>query len=55
MTRTMRKIIIDTETTGLDPMVAQLCGFSLAVGDNEACYVPIGHKEGGAPDRKSVV
>jgi DNA polymerase-1 len=28
-------------------MVAQLCGLSLAVADNEACYVPIGHREGG--------
>ena len=38
---------VDTETTSLDPMVAELCGFSLAVADNEACYVPIGHKDGG--------
>ena len=41
-------VAVDTETTGLDPMVAHLCGFSLAVADNEACYVPIGHREGGA-------
>ena len=41
-------VAVDTETTSLDPMVAHLCGFSLAVADNEACYVPIGHKEGGA-------
>ena len=40
-------VAVDTETTGLDPMVARLCGFSLAVADNEACYVPIGHCEGG--------
>ena len=40
-------VAIDTETTSLDPMVARLCGFSLAVADNEACYVPIGHCEGG--------
>ena len=36
-------VAFDTETTGLDPMTAQLCGFSLAVADNEACYVPLGH------------
>ena len=42
-------VAVDTETTGLDPMVAGLCGLSLAVDDNEACYVPIGHREGGAP------
>ena len=41
-------VAVDTETTGLDPMVAELCGFSLAVADSEACYVPIGHKDGGA-------
>jgi DNA polymerase-1 len=41
-------IAVDTETTSLDPMQAQLCGFSLALSPNEACYVPIGHqKEGG--------
>ena len=41
-------VAVDTETTGLDPMVAEICGFSLAVDDNEACYVPIGHREGGS-------
>ena len=28
-------------------MRAYFCGFSLAVGDNEVCYVPIGHRDGG--------
>ncbi|HEY5608120.1 MAG TPA: DNA polymerase I, partial [Alphaproteobacteria bacterium] len=45
--RELGVVAVDTETTSLDPMVAQLCGFSLAVADNEACYVPIGHREGG--------
>jgi DNA polymerase-1 len=40
-------VAIDTETTGLDPMQAELCGFSLAVGINEACYVPLIHRRGG--------
>jgi len=44
--RDLGLVAVDTETTSLDPMVAELCGFSLAVADNEACYVPIGHKEG---------
>jgi DNA polymerase-1 len=39
-------VAVDTETTSLDPMTAHLCGFSLAVAPNEACYVPIGHREG---------
>jgi len=40
-------LAIDTETTSLDPMQAQLCGFSLAVAPNEACYVPLAHRQGG--------
>ncbi|HEY5305573.1 MAG TPA: DNA polymerase I [Pseudolabrys sp.] len=39
-------VAVDTETTSLDPMTAHLCGFSLALAPNEACYVPIGHREG---------
>jgi len=31
----------DTETTGLDPMQAQLCGLSFACGTAEAWYVPV--------------
>ena len=41
-------VAVDTETTSLDPMTANLCGFSLALSPNEACYVPLGHTEGGA-------
>jgi DNA polymerase-1 len=40
-------LAIDTETTSVDPMQADLCGFSLAVADNEACYVPLTHRHGG--------
>jgi DNA polymerase-1 len=40
-------VAIDTETTSLDAMQAGLCGFSLAVAPNEACYVPLAHREGG--------
>ncbi|MDG1899148.1 MAG: DNA polymerase, partial [Phycisphaerales bacterium] len=31
----------DTETTGLDPMQAELCGISLACAQGEAWYVPV--------------
>ena len=41
-------VAVDTETTSLDPMTAGLCGFSLALAPDEACYVPIGHREGGS-------
>jgi DNA polymerase-1 len=38
-----RKLAFDTETSGLDPMQADLVGISLAVGPNQACYIPLGH------------
>jgi DNA polymerase I len=40
-------VALDVETDSLDPMQAQLCGFSLAVASNEACYVPLAHRQGG--------
>ncbi|MGE0565079.1 MAG: DNA polymerase I [Pseudolabrys sp.] len=43
-------VAVDTETTSLDPMQAELAGFSLAVAPNEACYVPLGHKKDGGGD-----
>jgi DNA polymerase-1 len=46
--RDLGVVAIDAETTSIDPMVAELCGISLAAADNEACYVPLGHREGGA-------
>jgi DNA polymerase I - 3''-5'' exonuclease and polymerase domains len=45
--RELGLVAIDTETTTLDPMQATLCGFSLAVAPNEACYVPLAHRVGG--------
>ena len=43
-------VAIDTETNSLDPMQATLCGFSLAVAPNEACYVPLAHRKDGGGD-----
>ncbi len=37
-------VAIDTETTSLDPMRAQLVGVSLALAAGQAAYVPIGHE-----------
>jgi DNA polymerase I len=45
--RELGLVAIDTETTTLDPMQATLCGVSLAVAANEACYVPLAHRVGG--------
>ncbi|MFZ1814810.1 MAG: DNA polymerase I [Rhizobiaceae bacterium] len=39
-------VAVDTETTSLDPMQAELVGVSLATGPGEACYIPISHKSG---------
>ncbi len=39
-------VAVDTETTGLDEMRADLVGISLAVEVGEACYVPLAHVEG---------
>jgi DNA polymerase-1 len=41
------QIAIDSESTSIDPMQASLCGVSLALAANEACYVPFGHRQGG--------
>ena len=38
-----RKLAFDTETSSLDPMRAELAGVSLALGPNDACYIPLGH------------
>jgi DNA polymerase I len=40
-------VAIDTETTSLDEMRAELVGISLCVQAGQACYIPLGHKSGG--------
>ena len=39
-------VAIDTETTSLDPMSAELVGISLATEPGLACYIPLSHKDG---------
>ena len=39
-------VAVDTETTGLDDMVAELVGICLCVEVGEACYIPLNHKSG---------
>ncbi|HEY4638243.1 MAG TPA: DNA polymerase I, partial [Burkholderiales bacterium] len=43
----------DTETTGLEPMLAQLVGMSFAFGER-AAYLPLAHQYPGAPDQVGV-
>ena len=37
---------VDTETTGLDALAAELVGISLSVTPGEACYIPVAHRNG---------
>jgi DNA polymerase I len=40
-------VAVDTETTSLDEMRAELVGISLCVVPGQACYIPLGHRQGG--------
>jgi DNA polymerase-1 len=44
---------VDTETTSLDAMAAELVGISLAVEPGHAAYIPVGHIYAGAPEQLS--
>ena len=54
-------LAIDTETTSLDVMKAELVGVCLAIEEGEGAYVPIGHKDdfgqvvAGQLDREAVI
>jgi DNA polymerase I len=43
-------VALDAATPTGDPMQAELCGFALAVAPNEACYVPLSHRQGGGEE-----
>ncbi len=45
-------VAFDTETTSLNASIADLVGFSLSTKSGEACYVPLGHKEGDLLENK---
>lgn len=38
-----RLVAVDTETSSLDAIQAELVGVSLALGPNDACYIPLAH------------
>ncbi|RJY09744.1 DNA polymerase I [Aurantiacibacter aquimixticola] len=46
------RVAVDTETSDLDCMVCDLVGISLALGPNDACYIPLAHlnEDGGGSD-----
>jgi DNA polymerase I len=39
-------VAVGPATTSADPMQATLCGIALALKPNEACYVPLAHRQG---------
>ena len=46
---------VDTETTGLDALAAELVGISLSVKPGEACYIPVAHRNGEAQLQRDAV
>jgi DNA polymerase-1 len=48
-------IAFDTETTGTDPLLAELVGISLSVTEGEGYYLPIGHVDGKQLPREKVI
>jgi DNA polymerase-1 len=50
--RAAQVVAVDTETSSLDAIRADLVGVSLALGPNDACYIPLGHHNigGGGTD-----
>ncbi len=45
--RDLGVVAVGAATASGDPMQAELCGVALALAPNEACYVPLGHRQGG--------
>ncbi len=44
-------VALDTETTSLDEMRAEIVGISFSVQVGHACYIPLAHSYPGAPDQ----
>ncbi|QOZ79868.1 DNA polymerase I [Bradyrhizobium sp. CCBAU 53351] len=40
-------VAIEIKANSIDPMQADLCGIALALAPNDACYVPLAHKQSG--------
>ena len=51
---TSKAFAIDTETSSLDTMTADLIGISLSCEEGEACYIPIQHSYEGIPEQLSL-
>jgi DNA polymerase-1 len=42
---------VDTETTSLDPLTAQMVGISLSVEAGKGAYIPVAHRYAGVPEQ----
>jgi DNA polymerase-1 len=40
-------LVVEIRANSIDPMQADLCGIALALAPNDACYVPLAHKQSG--------
>jgi DNA polymerase-1 len=49
------RLALDTETTELDPMEADLVGISLCLKEGEAVYIPLSHIEETPLDRENII
>lgn len=43
-------VALEAAATSIDPMQAELIGLALALGPNDACYIPLAHKQSGDGD-----
>jgi DNA polymerase-1 len=41
------RVAVEVIATSIDPMQAELCGIALALGPNDAGYIPVGHRQTG--------
>ncbi len=40
-------LALETKASSIDPMQAELAGIALALGPNDACYIPLAHRQSG--------
>jgi DNA polymerase I len=45
--RDLGHFAIEAKANSIDPMQAEICGIALALAPNDACYVPLSHKQSG--------
>jgi len=40
-------LAVETKANSIDPLQAELCGVALALAPNDACYIPLAHRQSG--------